>query len=232
MSQELTKISEPPRALTLSEEEVENIRQAYAQNVGSGSVSEFDLPRIKTMSGAALWLIPKIEGEETSSFIEGVVVYARDTRAYFPTKEGGAPQCSSIDGVVGHGDPGGECLRCPLAQFESAQDGGKGQACKQGKQLFILRTDSMFIEMVALPPTSMKAVRQYFLKIATQGIPYDKCILRIELEKAQNPQGKIYGKAAFKFVRRLSDDEAARAAKFRGLAISLSERVSPADAGE
>ena len=58
------------------------------------------------------------------------------------------------------------------------------------KQLFMLRGDSMFPEVVSLPPTSLKAIRQFFLKLTTQGIPYYQCIVRIELEKAQNAAGQ------------------------------------------
>jgi len=233
MSQELMKAGAPPRALTLSEEEAQAVRDAFAVNIASGSITEFDLPRIKTMSGAALWLIPTLEGDETTPIIEGVVVLARDTRSYFPTKEGGnqPPLCSSLDGISGKSnDPklGGTCATCPMAQFGSVQDGTNGQACKQSKQLFMLRGTSMFLEVVSLPPTSLKAIRQFLLKLTTQGIQHYQAIIRIELEKAQNAQGKIYGKAVFKFVRRLNEQEAARAAEFRALAMSISDRVSPA----
>jgi hypothetical protein len=85
----------------------------------------------------------------------------------------------------------------------------------------------MFLEVVTLPPTSLKAIRQFLLKLTTQGIQYHQAIVRIELEKAQNQQGKTYGKAVMKFVRRLSDDEIARAAEFRALAQSISARVTP-----
>ena len=90
----------------------------------------------------------------------------------------------------------------------------------------------MLPEVVSLPPTSLKAVRQFFLKLTTQGIQYHQLIIRIDLEKAQNAQGKPYGKAAMKFVRKLSPDEAARATEFRDLALSISGRVVPGMAAE
>jgi hypothetical protein len=90
----------------------------------------------------------------------------------------------------------------------------------------------MFLEVVTLPPTSLKAVRQFLLKLTTQGIQYYQAIVRIELEKAQNAQGKTYGKAVMKFVRKLSAEEVARAAEFRALAQSISARVTPGAATE
>ena len=95
----------------------------------------------------------------------------------------------------------------------------------------MLRGASMLPEVVSLPPTSLKAVRQFFLKLATQGIQYYQCILRIELEKAQNAQGKVYGKAVLKFVRKLSagrDRPRGRGARVRGRASRSRSRLARA----
>lgn len=227
MSQELTKISPAPIALTLSDEQVAEHQEAFAMNVTSGSVSAFDLPRIKVMSGAALWLIPGLEREETAPKIEGVVVLARDTRVYYQSKDAGnvPPDCSSTDCITGHGKPGGDCRRCPLAQWDSAADGSGAQACKQVKQLFVMRGDSMLPEIVSLPPTSVRAANQFLLKLASKGVPYTAAIVSIELEKAQNAAGKPYGRAKFNLVRRLSREEHQRAREFHEMAKQLAGQV-------
>ena len=230
MSQELVQIR-TPRALSVAPEEIAGMQEAFAMNIGDGSVSEFDLPRIKVNPGTALWLIPTLDGEETAQRIEGAVVFARDTRVYYESKDAGntPPDCSSVDGVTGVARPdvnaGGACAQCPLAKWDSAQDGGGGQACKQVKNLFILRGDSMFPEIVSLPPTSLKAARQFFTRLTTQGIPYAKALIGIELEKAQNPQGKTYGKAVFRFVRRLTETEAARAMEYHKMCQTFAVRL-------
>ncbi len=232
MSQDVVKAGAAPLALTMPDEERQAVMAAFAVNCASGSITEFDLPRIKVNSGTALWLIPGLEGDTTAQAIEGVVVSARDTRVYYKSKDAGnvPPDCSSIDGATGKGDPGGACASCPLSEWDSGENGA--QACKQVKQLFMLRGSSMLPEVVSLPPTSLKAIRQFFLKLATQGIQYYHCILRVELEKAQNAQGKVYGKAVLKFVRKLSADEIARAEEVRAFVESFSTRVTPGAATE
>jgi hypothetical protein len=232
MSQELVKCVEAPLALTMPQEERQAVMAAFAVNCASGSITEFDLPRIKVNSGTALWLIPGLDGDSTAAAIEGVVVEAHDTRVYYRSKDAGnvPPDCSSVDGIIGTGKPGGDCGGCPLAQWESGENGA--QACKQVKQLFMLRGASMLPEVVSLPPTSLKAIRQFFLKLATQGIQYYQCMLRIELEKAQNQQGKPYGKAVMRFIRKLSDEEAARAEEMRAFVAGFCERVVPGVAAE
>jgi hypothetical protein len=237
MSQELTRIAPAPVALTVSEEEARAVKEAFATNIASGSITEFDLPRVKPVNGEALWKIPTLEGHQTAQSIEGVIVFARDTRAYYPGKEikNQPPDCSSMDGITGAAKAGvnlgGPCKQCPMAQWDSAQD-STAQACKQSKQLFMLRGNSMFLEVVSLPPTSLKAVRLFFLKLVTQGVQYHQCIVRMDLVEAKNAQQQTYGKADLKFVRRLSADEAARAADYRALAESIAARVDVTAAAE
>jgi len=229
MSTELTHI-QTPRALSSLDSSLESINEAIATNITGGGISDFDLPRVKISGGASpRWIVPTLEGEETLPRLEGVVVYARDTRVYYKTAFGKSsgkqpPDCSSADGITGKGKPGGECAHCPLAEYGSA-DEGAGQACKQVKQLFILRGDLLLPEVVSLPPTSLKGARQFFLKLTTQGIPYYQALVAIELEKAQNAAGIQYGKAQLKFVRKLTAQEAARAQQYHQLCRTLAERV-------
>lgn len=55
------------------------------------------------------------------------------TRILFgPMDEGGGLRCQSPDNLIGIGEPGGTCIRCPFSQFGSARNGeGKGTACNQ-----------------------------------------------------------------------------------------------------
>ena len=236
MSQDLTRVAPAPLALSVTEEEARAVQAAFATNVASGSITEFDLPRIQVMKGEALWKVPTLEGFETTRSIEGVIVFARDTRAYYPGMEtkNQPPDCSSIDGLTGVAKAGvnlgGDCKKCSMAQWDSGDNGA--QACKQSKQLFMLRGSSMFLEVVSLPPTSMKAVRQFFLKLVTQGVQYYAGIVRIDLVEAKNAANQTYGKADMKFVRRLTADEIARAADFRALAESIAARVDVSAAAE
>jgi len=46
--------------------------------------------------------------------------------------DGGGLRCQSPDNLVGIGEPGGTCIKCPFAQFGSSRGGeGKGTACNQ-----------------------------------------------------------------------------------------------------
>lgn len=246
MSTELQTQVPAPAALLVSEQEAAEFREAYAANIASGSITEFDLQRIKIVNGEALWKIPTLEGSATAPAIEGVVVLTRDTRAYYPSKEikNQPPDCSSNDAITGipragtNDDRqkaglapiGGECAKCPMAQWESADSGA--QACKQSKQLFMVRGTSMLPELVTLPPTSLKPAKQFFLKLTTQRVPHHRCIVRIDLHQATNAAHQPYGKAELKFVRMLSEPEHARALEFRAMAETIAEHVDLRPANE
>ncbi len=229
MSTELIQI-QTPRALAALEGNLDSINEAIATNISGGGISDFDLPRVKISGGASpRWIVPTLEGEETLARIDGVIVFSRDTRVYYKTAFGKSsgkqpPDCSSSDGITGKGKPGGECSRCPLAEYGSAEE-GTGQACKQVKQLFVLRGDLLLPEVVSLPPTSLKGARQFFLKLTTQGIPYYQALVGLDLEKAQNAASIQYGKAALKFLRRLTPEESARAQQYHELCRTLAVRV-------
>jgi hypothetical protein len=208
----------------------DTINAAVNTNIGSGGLSEFDLPRIKIPPGGGVqWLVPTLEGEAMEPFIEGVIVLARDTRAYYSqaiseTGGGQPPDCWSTDGTTGVGKPGGACLACPLSRYGSAP-GGRSQACKHIKQLFLLRSSLLLPEVVTLPPTSVKPVKQYLLKLTAQGIPYYAVISRIGLEKSKNSQGISYSRAVLSFIRRLAPEQVQRAREYHDMLKPLVQRM-------
>jgi hypothetical protein len=219
-----------PRALAGGEAHLDAINESIASNISAGGISDIDLHRVTISGGPSpRWAATTLDGEKLFDRIYAVIAFARDTRAFYRTpfgRSGGKqpPDCTSTDGIMGRGNPGGECSRCPFAEFGSAED-GPGQACKQVKQLFVLHGDLLLPEIVSLPPTSLKAARQFFLKLLSEGIPYYTALVALELEKAQNGAGIQYGRAVLKFVRRLSQEEAGRAQRYHDLCRSLSVRV-------
>ena len=222
---------EPQAVILAFHTDLDAINAALSTNIGAGGLSELDLPRIKMPAGGGLqWAVPTLEGEAMEPSIEGVIVLARDTRAYYsqPISETGGsqpPDCWSADGTTGSGKPGGACLACPLARYGSAP-GSRGQACKQIKQLFVLRGSLLLPEVVTLPPTSLKAAKQYLLKLTSQGVPYYAVVTRIGLERTRNAQGIAYSRAVLSFVRRLAPEEVERAREYHEMLKPLVQRMA------
>lgn len=209
-----------PKALT----------EIIRDNVGPGGISQFDLDRIKVpSSGATTWMIPSLDGEETSKEIVGVIVAWRDVRAYWETPfaeaGGGAPpDCSSDDAIKGFGSPGGACADCPLSQFGS-DDRQIGQACKAMRLLFILRSNDILPIALAAPPTSLRGLRQYFLRLASKEIHYNAVVTKLSLEKATSKGNINYAKIAPTMAGELTPEETERIRQYTGMLTPQLERV-------
>ena len=211
-----------------------DIRAVIRANIGSGGVRAVDLDRVKMpTAGGGTWTVPTLEGDQQEKELTGLIVGWQDVRAYWAEAFTGSqpPDCASLDCVTGIGQPGGACKTCPYAAFGSAQGGaGAGQACKQIRRLLILQEGAVLPMMLSLPPTSLKAVRQYFIRLAAAQIPYYGAVSCIGLERAQNVNGIAYSRATFAVARLLTLEEAGRTEGYvRSLAGALTAQVGAED---
>ncbi len=206
--------------------------QALAANIGSMGLTVDDFPRIKVPAGGETnWVLSGLTGPLIMAALEGIIVFKRTTRAYWKIEaddpkaaKNTPPNCTSINGLVGVGDPGGCCynldkrLVCPLAGYGTSKGGtGPGQACKEVTQLFFLRGDSMLPELIALPPTSVKPARKYFVRLTASRVPYFAMLTRITLIKKESANGKPYAVAQLDTVRPLAGVELENAVGFNRL---------------
>ena len=165
-----------------------NLPAIIAENIGESGLSPFDLDRIKMPSGEApVWTIPTIDGEDAAREFTGVIVHHRKGRVYWATSlddvgGGTPPDCSSDDCTTGQGEPGAACHECPFAQFGSDIKSGRGQACKEVHQLFVMLPDNLLPIVVALPPTSGRPARKFLLRLANKALPYYAVAVRFALD--------------------------------------------------
>jgi hypothetical protein len=184
---------------------------AIRENLQGERLTERDLDQVRIPAGdATTWKLPTLEGDpESLKTIEGIVVMHRLTRVYwkrsFEDSEGGPPDCYSPDSEHGIGDPGIACDVCPNAEFGSDPKGGKGQACQQRRQFFVLR-DGLLPIVITLPATSLKPSRDYLMRLTSRGVKVTDVITRFELERRNDggPNGNIaYAVAKLSLVERL-----------------------------
>lgn len=181
--------------------DVNELSDVLTENLGGETLTVQDLERVKVPTGGGLaWEIPTLDGEpETARTIEGVVIHWKTTRAYWKQAlgEDGAvqspPDCRSDDGVVGVGDPGGDCSTCPMNQWESAAR-GNGKACQENRLLFLLTPDSLLPIVVQAPATSIVPVKRYFLRLANRRHRYWHVSTKLSLERVSNDAGIQYAR--------------------------------------
>lgn len=198
----------------------EQLVETVVANFGEDSLTPNDLDRVRIPSGnVRQWALPSLEGEDVmSKAIRGVIVMYRPGRAYWErgldeSGGGSPPDCSSSDGKMGVGQPGGVCANCPLNQFGSATK-GKGKACKEMRLLFLLRPESLLPLVMVLPPTSIKPMKKYLQRLTSAAIPYPKVETEIGLVEASNADGIKYSQATFKMLGKLDDASAKHVAAY------------------
>lgn len=193
--------------------------EVIQENIGDEPINPFDLDRIKVPSGGmSSWEVPTLEGTQNMPKLEGIVVHWKSCRAYWEKDinagEGATPpDCSSADGKVGIGNPGGMCALCPKAQFGSAPPkNGKpsnAQWCKAGRLLFFMTKDNVLPMIVAVPPTSIAPMKRFFMRLASKKIPYHGCVTQLALKKTANKGGIQYAQIEPSMVEKLNPAEAA-----------------------
>lgn len=214
-------------ALTAIGDNGSSITDVLAENVGPHGITPADLERVKVPTGGAtFWTIPSAEGDAAIKTVEGVVLHSRDVRGYWPDKFAGAnvpPVCASQDGEIGICTDealslGGECAKCPMAQWGTATDEKgsptSGQACKTRRLLLVLSVDSPLPRLLSVPPSSLKSVRQYAVRLSGQAKRLSEVLTAFELTKTKSRTGIEFSQVAARKVRDLDPEEVVAITKY------------------
>ena len=197
--------------------------------------------RAKIPGGGVLQFELPGEDPENPDYVqtlEGVILFNHSANSYWPAgseyDDNTPPQCQSVDGKVGYGDPGGICEACDYNKFGSDPNGG-GKACKNMRVLYLLRSGEMMPIQLSLPPTSIRPfttfVNSAFL---LRGRRVCSGLVQIGLRKGAS-NGFTYSVATFKKLRDFEGEELAQvcayADSFRDqIKQTLSERASQNEA--
>ena len=201
-----------------------SVLETIRENIGNDRITDRDLDRITVPLGGGLnWTVPTLEGEDTAKTLDGIIVHWTAPKAYWATgmEVGGntPPDCSSHDGDVGYGQPGGDCFTCPLNQWASAEGGG-GKACKEKRMLFLLRASDLLPIVIQAPSTSIQPIKKYLLRLASQGLPYWSVMTSLSLEKGSNGAGIAFSRIAPKSAGPVPEEQ-------RGILAEYVQAIKP-----
>lgn len=173
------------RAVAVIGETGENLMDLLRENVGD-QISVFDFAKLTVPPGGGdHWSIPTADGTKMEKEVEGVILMRKSGKAYWrlsldDSTENTPPDCSSDDGQVGIGEPGGVCATCPLNQYETAAK-GKGKACKDKCDIFLLTKTGILPLVIQVPPTSLKNFKQYGMLLLDAGKDISKVLTKLSL---------------------------------------------------
>lgn len=182
--------------------------------------------QVKIPSGGGIaFEIEDGDGEVDSvKAIDAVIVFTHRMNAWWRGSYGDddgnkAPVCSSMDGKVGMHSETGECINCdtcPMNQYGSDFDGGKGKACKNMRRIYFMQQNDPNFYCLSVPPTSIKDVDNQLKRImAAKRIPYTGMIVTFKLEKTKNANGIAYSKVVLEKKGLLPPATAQRAREYR-----------------
>jgi len=206
MSKEIAKIEKSFILPILSESESEDMSEEM-----EGLEINFDRVKIPS-GGSTAFEVPGDDPEspDIEKAITGVIVDKHAVNAYWVSSFDGnnvAPDCSSMDGKVGTGNPGCYCKDCEFNQYGSGEN-GKGKACKNMFRIYILRSGEMFPILITLSPASLRPFSDYMAKrILTKGHKSYGVLTKITLKKALSSGGITYSQAQFTLLETLTPDE-------------------------
>lgn len=201
--------------------------EALTENLGGDAeeITVFDLDRIKIPSGGGrAWEIPTLDGIEAKPEITGVIVGVIARRSFWEssldesTGDPSPPDCTSEDNVHGKGvygvgstlHPSGKCADCPMNQFQEIK-GRHVKPCSEQRLVVFVPEGAILPVVIQLPPTSMKALRHYMMRLASSSVVYYKAITTLALKRVDgNP---AYSIVEPKLHGRIADADAAKALK-------------------
>ena len=193
---------------------------------------QLSFQRVKIPAGGALQFeIPGDDPEnpDYTKYIEGVILHSHQTGAYWPEgseyDDSVTPLCSSVDGKIGCGTPGGSCALCELNQYGTATDSkgnqAKGKACKNMRHLYILRDGEYMPILLALPPTSLRPYSDFINAcFVTRRRPTYASVVQIGLKRIEG--ANTYSVATFKKVCDFTGEELA---KVKAYATGFREQI-------
>ena len=197
-------------ALTTGFDKMEKVSASLAEEM-NGLTAVFD--RIKMpIGGVTFFDMPGDEPDSTETVkeFEAVILHHHPMRAFYREPYTGGnnpPNCGSLDGMVGKGEPGGICDHCKYNQFGTTENGGK--ACKERHRLFLLQEGELFPKILSLPTGSLKEFSRYIMHCIPAWKSSSAGLTHFSLTKAVNKGGIVYTKAQFRMGRALTAEELA-----------------------
>ena len=207
MNTEIAKVENTFTALAI---DGEAFRRAAEMNLAGETANMNDLDRIKMPTADnSYFTITQLEGEVTEKEFSAIIIAHKTARSYFPgvfSGSGTAPTCSSSDGYKS--TTGKLCVTCEFSKFGS--DGKNGQACRLSELLFVLLPHGSLPQILSVPPSSLKPLKKYFLRLTSQQLAFNEVLTRFSTTKAQSKDGIKFSMLELNLDKVLDADDRTR----------------------
>ena len=209
----------------------EDIAQMLTEELDGMGQVPFDAVKIPSGGGLSFELSgDDPDNPETAQTLTGVIVHHHPVNVYWEHDfdgAGGLPDCSSPDGKHGLNAKTGEvldCASCPYNQFGSGK--GNSKACKNTHRVYLLRENEPLPILLTLPPTSLRAFKDYLAKrLIMKGKRSTDVLTSIKLKREKNADGIAYSACVFTKAGDLTTDQIAAVKPVAAWVKGISSRV-------
>lgn len=209
----------------------EDIAQMLTEELDGMGQVPFDAVKIPSGGGLSFELSgDDPDNPETAQTLTGVIVHHHPVNVYWEHDfdgAGGLPDCSSPDGKHGLNARTGEvldCASCPYNQFGSGK--GNSKACKNTHRVYLLRENEPLPILLTLPPTSLRAFKDYLAKrLIMKGKRSTDVLTSIKLKREKNADGIAYSACVFTKAGDLTPDQIAAVKPVAAWVKGISSRV-------
>ncbi len=203
----IEKAAETALALPVEPAKLKDIMLDNFAGGGTPTLTRVSVPT----GGGRQFKLNDPEGERLVNELTGVVLFQHRARAYWASEfQGGTPpDCRSVDGMSGRGEPGGSCAGCPLNEWGSDPRGGRGKACKEMVRVYLLQNNELLPVVLTLPPTSLGEFASYVSGLTRKAVSIRGVMTSFGLEVDKNEGGIEYSKVIPQRVGDLSGDDTA-----------------------
>ena len=211
-----------------------DLADAVAEEMDGLGTLSFDRVKIPAGGGISFELPGEDEDNpESSPTLTGVILDHHAVNAWWrdPFSGGNAqPDCSSIDGKKGVMRETGEIWDCSACRYNQFGSDGRGKACKNMHRLYILREANPVPIVLPLPPSSLKAFRDYIgKKIILKGFRCFQVITKITLKKEKNADDIVYSRAVFTFQDALTPEQQQQVEGMRAMVKAQRQQIDIAE---
>ena len=205
------------------------------------------LPRIKlTPGGVVGFTIDDVtdEGGEPTMIqggdgFDGIILWSQPVRVFWATDfderteaDNPAPECSSLDCIIGRGAVWSEddteverqCAECQHAQWGSAAK-GNGQACRTRTRQFVLPAGGLIPHIFELPTTSVRVAAQYGVGLANKGVSFHSVVTHFSAVGEKSADDIKYSKLTLSLAGELPPEAIEQLSVMRDLCASFASNV-------
>jgi len=185
-------------------EDVNEVMESLQANFEGEQVSRRDVfKEIPNQKGEDFWTIETPDGKNTYDELTGIILHVGSNRVLFEGKysDGGSsiPLCTSDDGAIGDGKPGGSCRDCDEKDFGP---NGETPNCMHRKPIYALipEINPVLPVVFNITGTSFPSLKKHRSFCAQYGIKFWDSEIKFTLNPTKTKNNKEASILTFEIV--------------------------------